>query len=104
RQSLLLGVVEPSLGRLSCHHIADFADSLDLPSHASALIFDSTSVLCASSAAISSSISFGLRCAATFPPCGFFTDRSKVVCSTLSASTAQLFGEPANVCWKSTNS
>ena len=46
--------------------------------HTNALIFASTCALSASSAAISSRISLGLRCAATSPPFGFFTDRSNV--------------------------
>ena len=41
-------------------------------------MFPSTSALSASSAAISSMISSGLRCAISSPPFGFFTERSKV--------------------------
>src|SRR5689334_18880429 len=42
------------------------------------LILPNASALSASSAAISSIISCGLRCFISSPPFGFFTDRSKV--------------------------
>ncbi len=64
----------------------------------------STSALSASSAAISSRISSGLRWATASPPLGFFTERSNVAGSMLFASTVQDLGESAKVFCHLTNS
>ena len=62
-------------------YICDFTKLLDLPAclHSNALMLLSTSALSASSPAISSMISCGLRCGITSSLLGFFTERSKVV-------------------------
>ena len=57
----------------------------------------STSALSASSAAISSMMACGLRCAISSPPLGFFTERSTVFGSMVDVATLQLFGESALV-------
>ena len=79
--------------------LCNLAEPLYFPSvlHSSPRMVCSTSALSASSAAISSMISSGLRCVTSSPPLGFFTERSNVVLSMLLASTLHDLGESANV-------
>src|ERR1022692_3512455 len=57
--------------------LADTVEKRGVDLHNSPLIVSSTDALSASSAAISSMISSGLRCTTASPPFGFFTERSK---------------------------
>src|SRR5712692_9923659 len=100
--TLVLGPVKHLAERV----FGDLAELLCLPAglHSSALIFPSTSALSASSAAISSIISSGLRCTTASSPFGFFTERSKVAGSMPLASTLHDFGESANTFCSLTNS
>src|ERR1019366_3279673 len=77
-----------------------FADAVEkryIGLHNSPRTVSSLAALSASSAAISSMISSGLRWTTASPPLGFFTERSKVAGSMVFASTVQDFGESANV-------
>src|SRR6185437_8865343 len=72
--------------------------------HNIARMIRSASALSASSLAISSRISLGLRCFTSPLPFGFLTERSKVSGSIFLASTIQDLGESANLAWSSMNS
>src|ERR1019366_1043596 len=84
--------------------LSDAIEKRNFGLHNSPRIVSSTAALSASSAAISSMMSCGLRCTTASPPLGFFTERSKVAWSMDFASTLQDFGESANVACNSTNS
>src|ERR1019366_8700105 len=75
--------------------LSDAVEKGNFRLHRSPRMVSSTAELSASSAAISSMMSCGLRCTTTSPPLGFFTERSKVAWSMDFASTLQDFGESA---------
>jgi type I restriction enzyme M protein len=86
--------------------IAEIVQSVRSPivTHSNPRIVSNTSALAASSAAISSRISAGVRCFSASPPLGFFTDRSHVSSSRSSTSTVQDLDPSSFFFWSLTNS